>query len=130
MIFMNPQSLMKKCLETYGKKDGGRLFEIMMKIHQKDFCVATAWRNDQISIARGCSYSGRFFRVSPDFKTLYALDGTLIEVETAGYEDIARHLPERDLGEGKRPHCYFDIFKKRKTRLDRDLEHYSKNNGI
>lgn len=81
-------------MELYGKDNGVKLYDIMMRISRKDFCVATAWDERQFSVALSCTCSGTVFKISEDNESIIAPDGTIINVARASYGDIQRYLPK------------------------------------
>lgn len=64
---MNKQTLKDRCIGFYGA-NGNRLYEVMMQLHEKDFCVATGFDDHSVSLSRSCSKVGRVFRLSEDYK--------------------------------------------------------------
>lgn len=82
----------------------------MKRVARIDFCIATGWSENEISIARSCSCAGQTFKVSEDYSTIIAPDGTEIEVRNARYQDTAQHLPQapRLKYEIRNRHCAVD----------------------
>ena len=104
---MNRKSLEKKCVERFREDAGRRLFDFMLKIANLDFCVATAWNSDQVSIARSCKMRGKIFRTTADYKSIILPDHQQIPLERLAYSDITHYLPKSN-SYGEVEHCHFD----------------------
>ncbi|MCX8159238.1 MAG: hypothetical protein N3D20_03035 [Candidatus Pacearchaeota archaeon] len=105
---MNIETLEKKCIESYGEELGKKLFEFMKKIHGMDFCVATGWGPNEISISRSCMCIGRIFKIGGDYETLILPNGEEMRIDNIGYEDIEKFLPRGGYGRMEQTHCEID----------------------
>ncbi|MBI2452466.1 hypothetical protein HYV50_05330 [Candidatus Pacearchaeota archaeon] len=107
---MNKKTLEARCIRLYGRATGKKLYRAMVKIAEKDFCVATPWSQLEISIARACASRGRVFEFSEDYSALIMPDGRKLNMENINYADINRFLPREKIsfGEGYR-HCVVDL---------------------
>ncbi|MFA5856846.1 MAG: hypothetical protein WC867_05785 [Candidatus Pacearchaeota archaeon] len=114
---MTSKNLRNRVYELYGEEKGELLYSVMEKIDRKDFCVATGWKDNELSIALGCGATGQIFKISKDYKSLISPDLTLINVRESSYKDIAVHLFIPKLPYNKRrKHCSIDD----RIRLERE----------
>ena len=104
---MNHKSLERKCVERFGKETGRILFDVMIQIAHRDFCVATAWNAYQVSIARSCNMRGKIFNLTPDYKYLILPNKQALPIKELSYSDISYYLPKSN-SYGEVRHCYFD----------------------
>src|SRR3989344_1000359 len=105
----NLKRLDLKCVELYGLQKGVELFEAMKKIRDMDFCVATSWDANEVSIARSCYYQGRVFKFVGDHRYLIMPYQDVELIDELSYSDIAQFLPKQY---GKHPNCALDISEK------------------
>lgn len=106
---MDKQALKQRCQELYGAA-GERLYAAMMALHEKDFCVATAWDDHSVSLARSCSRVGRVFRLSEDYQHVFMPQGRLKSIESLSYVDLALWLPKTNHPSETHSHCSFDNY--------------------
>lgn len=104
---MNSSGLRNICINRFGFDKGNKLVRLMFRIKKLDFCVATAWNEDEISISRSCSHIGKIFKVSKDYKRIIAPDNYEIELSRAKNLDIEKYLPKAIFSEGRK-HCQSD----------------------
>ena len=104
---MDKKALERRCLDKFGRITGRKLFNAMIKIHEADFCVATAWDEHQVSIAISCRKRGILFELTPDYQELIMPDGTKLPIDKLEYTAINKYLPENIIA-GEIEHCYFD----------------------
>lgn len=90
---MDSKNLERRCVELYGR-NGKFLFRAMEAIHRKDFCVATGWDDNEVSIARCCNSRGKIFKLSNDYKSLIMPDGRVRKIDDLTYNDIVQYLPK------------------------------------
>lgn len=102
---MNRKTLEEKCIERFGK-NGRKLFRVMTQIADKDFCVATAWNERQVSIARSCNYIGKIFLLSDNYKSI-KLGSQFRPIKYLRYEDISAYL-SNSRNHGEVFNCQFD----------------------
>jgi hypothetical protein len=107
---MDRENLENKCIKLFEEENGRKLFRAIVEIANKDFCVATAWNDHQVSIAKTCSYRGKIFELTPDYKSLILNGDEIIPLEELSYQRIERHLAKKSYGHLK--HCEFDLSKK------------------
>lgn len=89
---MEKNTLRKTCVSRLGQCDGPKMFELMLKIADQDFCVATGFRKNEISIARNCGSRGTVFTSSEDYRSIVAPNGDVLDVENITPEDILKYL--------------------------------------
>lgn len=106
---MTSPRLRQKCIDLYGQEIGEKLYGLMKKIQELNFCVATSWSGKQVSIARGCYHSGMIFAVSEDYNTIMTPDNHIISPEQ-GREIIEPYLPNTPKLEiqDREKHCQLD----------------------
>ncbi|OGJ20249.1 hypothetical protein A3K73_08245 [Candidatus Pacearchaeota archaeon RBG_13_36_9] len=114
------KALERKCVQLFGEIAGKSLFEAMIKVAEKDFCVATAWEPNQMSISISCSYRGKVFMLSQDYKHLFMPNGRgLREIDTLSNTELTKYLP-RTVLKDRYQHCAHD------EPGDESLREYSK----
>jgi hypothetical protein len=106
---MKPQELQDICLFRFGREKGIKLAKLIIKIGKLEFCVATAWSDNEVSISRSCETVGQIFKASEDYKTILDPNGIKIDLKKATYWDIEKYLPRARFIEG-RTHCQSDIY--------------------
>ncbi len=104
---MTSQKLEEKCISLFGREIGRNLYRLMAEIAGKDFCVATAWNEKEISIARSCEYRGRIFLTDSQYQKIIMHDGKETHIRDLSYKDIAQHLPNAP-SDRKQKHCSLD----------------------
>jgi hypothetical protein len=104
---MDRKNLETRCKTLHGEKVGKRLFDAMMEIANKDFCVATAWNDHQVSIAKTCAYRGNIFEFTPNYDSLVLTDEEIIPLTELTYHKVSKHLPDKSYGHRK--HCESDL---------------------
>jgi len=105
---MNQKTLERRCINLYSRKRGKSLFGAMSKIAKKDFCVATGWESDEVSISISCNKRGRIFGLTPDYQSIVLPGGGEYTLEEVGYLEIARYLKRNtNLPKGEL-HCDID----------------------
>ena len=77
----------------------------MFRIAGKDFCVATSWSSDQVSIASACVRRGRIFKLTNDYESIIMSDGLEFKITELTYHNIFKYLP---FYYGEQFHCSFD----------------------
>jgi len=106
---MNLKSIERRCIGLYGRKTGGELSRAMKKIYHIDFCVATSWSPNEISIAKGCYSRGRVFRLTSDYMSLIMPNGEIREIDSLSYSDISKYLPKSTkILDNEHLHCSLD----------------------
>ena len=110
---MTSENLERTCLSRFGDNVGKKLYSSMEKIRNKDFCVATAWEANQVSIAISCYVRGKIFQLVPDYDSLIFPDKE-IKILDISYSDISKYLPPPS-NRSHIKHCQFDQDKIKKT---------------
>jgi hypothetical protein len=105
---MTVESLERVCMQRFGNK-GKILFRAMEEIRRKDFCVATGFDENEVSIAKSCTSRGQIFKFSEGYKNLIAPDGLKINIATAAYGEIAKYLPKSPKVDDEWKHCAVDV---------------------
>ena len=105
---MTSENLERRCIELF-RQNGKRLYKAMMQIARKDFCVATSWEPNQVSIAKGCYNAGTVFELTPDYQAIIlpGEEGMPVRIKDLSYRDIAKYLP-RSKGRPGQDHCALD----------------------
>lgn len=104
---MNKFTLELRCIDLFGDEKGEILYEAIRRVAYLDFCVATAWTQDQMSIARACNARGRIFKLTPDCKSLILPDSKIISTKTLRPLHILHYLPKINKY-AEQKHCYLD----------------------
>src|SRR3989344_3821345 len=105
----NLKRLDLKCVELYGLQKGVELFEAMKKIRDMDFCVATSWDVNEVSIARSCYYQGRIFKFAGNHRYLIMPYQDVELIDELSYSNIEQFLPKQH---SKQANCALDVNKK------------------
>lgn len=108
---MHIKTLESRCIDQYGEENGKKLYRAMQDIHEIDFCVATGWAVDEISIAQSCNYRGRIFKLSKDFRSLIMPDGVEKSFRDLNYSEIKNLLPKK-CDEPNYKHCDPDSYRR------------------
>ena len=103
---MNLRNLEAVCKRKFGVK-ASAIFGAMREIANIDFCVATGWNADEVSISRECTSRGVIFNFKDNYKTIVSPDGTEIKISEATHNDIANYLKRTRYEEGW-THCSVD----------------------
>lgn len=99
---MKLKKLERICTTRFGQEKGSKLAKVMAKMGRLDFCVATAWNADEISISRSCHHRGRIFKISNDYKKLILVEYNSkakpkevasMDMNSLDYNSIAKNLP-------------------------------------
>ncbi len=104
---MTSEKLEANCVKRFGKDVGRKMYFAMRIIKNIDFCVATSWEPNQISIARSCSHRGRVFEFSEDYNGLFLPDIGIIKIKDLGHTDLSLYLPKSPQIRGHR-NCSID----------------------
>jgi len=104
---MTSNNLREKCTELYGETNGKKLFFAMEIIRKKDFCVATAWSEKEVSVAKACSFAGAIFSITDDYMGLKAPDGEVYLLRELKRENIVKYLPNAPQKDFNK-HCSYD----------------------
>jgi hypothetical protein len=97
---MNLRFLKDRCINDFGKDSGRKLFRAMGKIADLEFCVATGYNHNELSISKGCQYRGRIFKLTRDYTHLIMPDGSLRSLDNLSYKEIAKCLPKLKFSAG------------------------------
>jgi len=92
---MNKKHLRKSCELKFPDSDSGRLYWFMEQIAAMDFCVATGWEADEVSVSKGCATRGRIFKIAKNYTRLVMPNEKQIKLNRLTYGDIVRYLPCR-----------------------------------
>src|SRR3989338_1826355 len=113
---MTSPDLKERCLQLFGKKEGRLVYQLMKRLANLDFCVATAMDAAHVSIARNCRCVGEMFKIySSAYKEIIGRDNRIISIYEASYEEIASYLPFAKFSEAGEQmfHCDVDRHDKR-----------------
>ena len=102
----NLKRLELKCVELYGSQKGSGLFKAMKKIRDIDFCVATSWDANDVSVACSCYYRGRLFKFAGDYKYLIMPYRDIELIDELSYSDIVEFLPKQH---AEQANCALDV---------------------
>ncbi|MBU0957314.1 MAG: hypothetical protein KKF56_00740 [Nanoarchaeota archaeon] len=106
---MNKDHLKKSCEKKFPDSDYSRLYWFMEEVAKLNFCVATGWEADEVSVSKDCAIRGRIFKTTKNYTRLQMPNGKEIKLDRLTYEDIVRYLPVRGF-EGQHRHCDADSF--------------------
>lgn len=104
---MDKLLLEDRCGDLFGDEKGAILYGAMLKLAAMNFCVATAWNPNQVSIAKRCDAVGRVFELTPDCEAIYLPDGKIRTISRLRHSLIERYLPKTKVV-AEQMHCYLD----------------------
>ena len=106
---MKQKELRDVCMARFGNDRGIRLANLIQRVAKLDFCVATAWSDEELSISRSCDHVGKIFKITLDYTAILSPEGVRIDLNESKYKDIAQYLPKAKFIEG-RIHCQSDVY--------------------
>jgi len=101
-------NLLDRCVQLYGVAVGNMLRDAMISIANNDFCVATGFDAQHVSISRSCLSRGRSFEFSDDYRNLVMPGGFLQAIDSLTYQDLAPLLPWNSANPPAHRHCFMD----------------------
>ena len=104
---MNLETLKPICKRRFGDAKGSKLYEVMRKLSEKDFCVATGWTDHQVSLSTSCNTRGKIFHLSEDYQEIILPNGKRRNIDDTRYVTFFKYLPRCRFNKGW-THCGAD----------------------